>query len=297
MPRRLNDGAGYGRAMNALVPARTETYSPIPHSFFLDTVSVEINNSRGLEVTGQRIYTNMNGHKLVGFTSVKHKGMESDPDFGLEMMIGYKNSYDKSMSAALVAGVSVMICSNGLIGGDMVTFTRKHTGTIQAELREKVKEAITAMRDGFSKLVLEVDIMRDYQLTPKQKAELMGVMYFEENMVTPNQLSIIKNEMKESPYFKGDSLWDLYNNVTESFKTSHPLSHIEDHIKLHSFMIDVAGINSEEINEVINADGEMNIGDNPFESTNVDGDEGIRYVNPVHHIQHVGGVDPIDGRN
>lgn len=145
-----------------------------------------------------------------------------------------------------------MICSNGCIGGDMVSFRRKHTGTIQEELADKAKEAIKSMKDGFSKLVLEIDIMKDFELTAKQKAEIMGVMYFEEDMVTPNQLSVIRKEMKDSEHFKGDSLWDLYNNVTESFKSSHPLNHIEDHVKLHKFMSNIAGIVPEEVDEALN---------------------------------------------
>ena len=246
MSQRVNNGSGYTRALNASIPARTDSYSPIGHSFFLDTVSREINADPGLEVTGQRVYSNLNGNKLVGYTSVKHRGLESDPDFGLEMLLGYKNSYDKTMAAALAAGVNVMVCGNGCVAGDMLSFTRKHTGTIQEELTEKVKEAVISMKEGFSRLVLEIDIMKDYQLTAKQKAELMGVMYFEENMVSPNQLSVIKNEMTESEHFKGDSLWDLYNNVTESLKSSHPLNHIENHMKLHDFMTDVAGIRHHE---------------------------------------------------
>jgi len=234
--------------MSALVPARTETYTPIPHSYFLNTIREQIESS-GMEVTRNNVYVNFNGNKLVGFTSVKFRGVETDPDFGLEMMLGYQNSYDKSMVAALVAGLNVMICSNGCIGGDMLTFKRKHTGTIEQELVQKTREAITSMRDGFSHLVLEVDIMRDYELTPKQKAEIMGVMYFEKELISPNQLSIVKREMKESPHFRGNTLWDLYNNVTESLKTSHTLNHIKDHIALHKFMCDVAGINSMEINE------------------------------------------------
>jgi len=243
--RRLNDGGGYNRALNAAIPARTETYSPIGHAFFLDTISREIAAHGGLEVTGTNVFTNMNGQKMVGYTGVKHVGLESDPDFGLEMMVGYKNSYDKSMAAGLAAGASVMVCGNGIVSGDMLSFVRKHTGTIQEELVEKTKEAITAMKDGFSNLVLEIDIMKDYNLTAKQKAELMGVMYFEENMVTPNQLSVIKHEMTKSEHFTGNTLWDLYNNVTESFKSSHPLRHIEDHMKLHTFMSGVAGITAD----------------------------------------------------
>jgi len=240
--RRLNDGGGYNRALNAPIPARTATYSPIGHAFFLDIISEEIRASGELELTGTNVFTNLNGQKMVGYTGVKQRRMETDPDFGLEMMIGYKNSYDKSMAAGLAAGASVMVCSNGIVSGDMLSFKRKHTGTIQEELAEKAREAITAMKDGFSNLVLEVDIMKDYNLTAKQKAELMGVMYFEENMVTANQLSVIKREMTKSEHFTGDTLWDLYNNITESFKSSHPLRHIEDHMNLHTFMKGVAGI-------------------------------------------------------
>ena len=106
MSRRINDGSGHSRAMNAPVPARTASYSPISHTFFLDTISREIGEGAGgLEVTGQNVYSNMNGQKMVGYTSVKYRGLENDPDFGLEMLLGYKNSYDKSMAAALAAGI------------------------------------------------------------------------------------------------------------------------------------------------------------------------------------------------
>lgn len=241
-------------AMSALVPARTESYSPIPHSYFLTTIQDQLGNN-GLQVKNNRIYTNHDGSKLVGFTTVNYVGMETDPEFGLEMMLGYKNSYDKSMAAALVAGLQVMICENGCIAGDMVRFKRKHTGNIQEELIEKTREAITAMTTGFSNLVLDIDIMKDYQLTQKQKAELLGVMYFEEEMVSPTQLSIIKKEMKESNHFRGNTLWDLYNNVTESLKTSHPFTHIEDHQALHTFMRRVAGIENLQTVEVEPTEG------------------------------------------
>jgi len=247
MSERINMN-GEQVALSAPVPARTETYSPIPHSYFINTIREQIEVA-GLRVTSNRVYTNRNGNKLVGFTSVKYRGIETDPDFGLEMMLGYKNSYDKSMAAGIAAGLNVMVCGNGVVDGDMLSFRRKHTGSIQEELTEKTQEAIMAMRGGFGPLVLEIDIMKDYQLNQKQKAELMGIMYFEEEMVTPNQLSIIKKEMKESPNFRGNTLWDLYNNVTESLKTSHPLNHIEDHQNLHKFMCDVAGISSLEIDE------------------------------------------------
>jgi hypothetical protein len=265
--RRSRDAA-FDIAMKALIPPRTDTYSPIAHSDFLQVLRNKIEENR-MTIVGDMYYTNMNGNKLVGYYHIEDNNVKTDPEFGIQMMMGFKNSYDKSMTAALAAGANVMICSNGMISGDMVRFTRKHTGTIFEELQLKMNQAVTTMREGFGKLTIEVDLMKDFELTPRQKAEVLGVMYFEKGIVTPNQLSVIKKEITDSEHFKGNTVWDLYNNITESLKDSHPIRHIEDHIKLHDFMTEVAGINVQ------------------FEESLVD--------EPINNP--VGYVDPIDGRN
>ena len=256
MIRRSHDAA-FDIAVRATIPARTDTYSPIAHSDFLGGLATKIEENR-MRIVDRRYYVNMNGNKLVGYYSIEDTNVETDPDFGLQMMMGFKNSYDKTMTAALAAGANVMICSNGIVSGDMIRFTRKHTGTIYEELQEKFIEAVDTMRTGFARLILEVDLMKDFELTPRQKAEILGVMYFEKNLVTPNQLSVIKREVSHSEHFKGNSIWDLYNNVTESLKDSHPIRHIEDHVSVHSFMTEMAGINIEPDGELVEAQSEAN---------------------------------------
>jgi len=265
--RRSHDAA-FDIAVRATIPARTDTYSPIAHTDFLGGLATKIEENR-MRIIERRYYVNNNGNKLVGYYTIEDENLETDPDFGIQMMMGFKNSYDKSMTAALAAGANVMICSNGMISGDMVRFTRKHTGTIYQELQVKFSEAVQTMRTGFARMVLEVDLMKEFELTPRQKAEVLGVMYFEEGLVTPNQLSVVKRELSHSDHFRGNTIWDLYNNVTESLKDSHPIRHIEDHIKVHSFMTGVAGINvfrepdgeiieaEREHDGVYNADGEL----------------------------------------
>jgi hypothetical protein len=93
--------------------------------------------------------------------------------------------------------------------------------------------------------------MKNYDLTQRQKAEILGVMYFERNLVTPTQLSIIKKELTQSEHFIENNAWSLYNNVTESLKKSHPIDIIQDHIKLHGFMKEMTGMNIEpEVSDV-----------------------------------------------
>ena len=236
--------ASKARALAAPIPARTTTYSPVSHAEIIEAIR---NNARAndLKIVRDRMYSNGFGSRVVGFFDVED-GTEFGNHHGLKMMFGYRNSYDKSMSVAFVAGASVWICGNGLISGDLMSFKRKHTGTVAQELGEKIQIGVDRMRSDFGRLNMEVDVMKNYSLTPRQKAEILGVMYFERNLVTPSQLSIIKNELTQSEHFKEDNAWSLYNNVTESLKKSHPVEIIQDHIKLHSFMKEITGMTETE---------------------------------------------------
>ena len=232
------------RALGAALPARTDTYSPVSHAEVMEAIRVNA-ASNDLKIIRDRVYSNTLGTRVTGFFDVED-GTDFGNVHGLKMMFGYRNSYDKSMSVAFVAGASVWICGNGCISGDLMAFKRKHTGTVASELNEKIQVGVDRMKSDFGKLNMEVDVMKNYSLTDRQKAEILGVMYFERNLVTPTQLSIIKNELTNSEHFKEDNAWSLYNNVTESLKRSHPIDIIQDHIKLHSFVKEITGMNEPE---------------------------------------------------
>jgi len=227
------------RAMRASVPARTATYSPVSHSEIIEAIGTKTVDNN-LKIIGHSTHSNMLGTRVVGFFTVED--MVNPDDSGIKMMFGYRNSYDKSMSVAFVAGGNVWICSNGLISGDLITFKRKHTGTVREELHEHIQTGINRMRDDFGRLRMEVDVIKAYPLTSRQKAEVLGVLYFENNIISPNQLGYVKHELANSEHFKDNTAWDLYNNVTQALKRSHPVDIIADHIKLHNFFRKIVGI-------------------------------------------------------
>ena len=234
-------------AMAALIPARTDTYSPVSHAQVIEAVAANIRVNK-LDVIGRRMYLNGNARKMVGFMDIE---TDIGKQHGLKMMLGYRNSYDKSMSVAFVTGATVWICGNGLIGGDLLTFKRKHTGNVLEEMGEKIQTGVDRMKSDFGKLNLEVDVLKGYALTPRQKAEVLGVMYFERDLVNPTQLSIVKRELTESKNFKEDNAWSLYNNVTEALKRSHPIDMINDHIMVHDFMKELTGMKAEPVVEPV----------------------------------------------
>lgn len=264
MPRRTYSTDGRSRALNALVPAATETYAPIPNSYFLSDIPALIDQKEGLTVVGQRCYTNSAGTQLVNFIDVsdaRRVGGNNE----ICMTFAGRNSYDKSRSAALAVGATVIICGNGMFTGDMLTFKRKHTGSIAEELNVKVDVGINRMIDGFDQILREIERMKNFNISMRDKAEILGIMYFENNLVTPNQLSIIKEELKTSTHFRGNSLWDLYNNVTESLKRSHPSNHIEDHIRLHRFMSSIS-----QVEETVEVEADVDYMEEPMEAREED---------------------------
>ena len=230
------------RALGAPIPARTETYSPVGNGTIIDTIREKLQLAE-LSILKTRLHANALGTRVTGFFDVQDNNRARENPHGLNMMLGFRNSYDKSMSVAFVAGGSVWICSNGLIDGDLIAYRRKHTGEVATELGEKINVGIERMRSDFGRLNMEVDVLKNFSLTPRQKAEILGVMYFENNLVTPTQLGIIKRELIEGEHFKEDNAWTLYNNVTESLKRSHPVDIIQDHIKVHDFFKTLTGMN------------------------------------------------------
>ena len=234
--------AAKARALNAPLPARTSTYSPVTHAQIIEAIKANA-VTNNLKIIRDRVYSNNIGTRVTGFFDVED-GSDFGNVHGIKMMFGYRNSYDKSMSVAFVAGATVWICGNVMISGDLMSFRRKHTGTVSQELAEHITTGVQRMRSDFGRLNLEVDVMKNYDLTPRQKAEILGVMYFEKNLVTPTQLSVIKDELSNSEHFKENNAWSLYNNVTEALKKSHPIYIIQDHVKLHRFMKDITGMNT-----------------------------------------------------
>lgn len=228
------------RALSAPIPAQTDSYTPVPHAMFLDLLRRKIEES-GNQIDSQKIYTDLYGTKLVGYYNIRNNEATAN-ELGMQMMCGYKNSYDKTMVAGFAAGANIIVCGNGMIRGDIISFKRKHTGSIMQELGAIIDSSIQKMSEGFHRLVEDATLMRNYDLTERQRAEVLGVMYFEKELVKPDQLSFIKHQIKKSETFKGNSMWDLYNHVTEALKSSPVMTHIDNHIRLHDFMLEMAGV-------------------------------------------------------
>jgi len=123
------------------VPAATKTYFPISHDNLIEQIEAAC-AQRGIEILERRYRLSRSGTQFVG--SYILGGTEHvSPDFNL--MLGFRNSTDKSMVAGLVSGARVIACDNGSFCGE-IALERKHTRYIIRD--DRPAQDLRSLEDG-----------------------------------------------------------------------------------------------------------------------------------------------------
>ena len=225
-----------------IITWNNDTYTPISNRFIMDMIEDKIHNA-GLMIKDEHYIATKNSNGLIKGVIGSYDICTPDEEFGQRVM--FRNSYDKSMSFAFVAGMVVWICTNGCIKGDF-QYKRIHRGiltddtsTTKEDIVDNINSGFDALQTSFDKLSSQLQELKHLQISPTESYDILGKLFFEQQVISINQLSIIKKEFEHSANFRhmGDkefSAFDLYNHITESLKTSHPLTYINDHIKTHA---------------------------------------------------------------
>ena len=158
----------------------------------------------------------------------------ADSDGETNVNIGFRNSYDKTLPVGLVAGGTVLVCSNLMFRGE-IKVVRKHTKNVFQDIDTLLENVIQSAKYEYQMLVEDKEKMKVKLLDKRQMAELAGRMFIEERILTANQMSEMKREIYHSEFFQNDTLWDFYNHSTHALKKSHPGQIIPNHIRVHDF--------------------------------------------------------------
>ena len=236
----------YNSPFNSLnLDKASEYYTPVANKTIMDLIEKRINDSDfHTESTEFRVARTQDGaiRGVIGAYNLK----TNDNEFGQKIM--FRNSYDRTMSFAVVQGMHVWICENGCISGDY-QYKRKHKG-IELDWDEvqttTERDIINAMDYSFNNMQLSYNKNRDQLNTLKEvpveqdlAINILGKLFLIQDTINSTQINIIKRELFASKNFKhinenGFSAFDLYNHITEALKTSHPLNYVNDHIAVHT---------------------------------------------------------------
>lgn len=216
--------------INAALPEQTDTYTVIPHAAVISRTKDAL-AQKGF-VIEREFYRCNDGAQVA--QGVYHLKYGNDPDMG--MLFAWANSYDKSMRFKCSIGAYVHASLAAIIGGNMDTFGRKHTGSADEEVFDKIDEQISNAELYFNKLVDDKEAMKLLVAAPELRAEFMGRIYFINELVTGEQLGIVKAEFKKPSFnYTGieNSVWEMYNAIIFALQKSHPKTWMDQQRMVH----------------------------------------------------------------
>lgn len=205
------------------VPPETESYTPLPVKLIFDTID-SLSNELGLTITKEEFLLHGNGNKqrLRFFFGVPNS------DFTRELVL--ISSYDKSIALRASSGVSVVACSNGTLIGDIKIY-RKHTGTVDEELKEFLRDCLVDMQEIYQYAEETRDKYKNVILTPEQIGIVLGRCFFEFEYLSSSQLNIVKEQFKRPKYdYEADpmSLWSFYQHLTYALQNESAVDYLEN---------------------------------------------------------------------
>jgi hypothetical protein len=234
MPKKIQE---YGKAhlIGVTLPAHGDTYTVISHESVIDMSTAALTNA-GFAIIEEEYRATADGQIAQGIYKLNYMG---DPD--LSMMFAWTNSYNKQVRFKCGVGAYVNKTGTVMVCGDMGSWSRKHTGTADTETQETIDEQVANAHMYYDQLCADKTAMESITMNKRKQAQMLGILFAEYQILTTEQASIIRDQMKRPSHVYSDSnsLWAFYNYVTIALQQSHPKTWMEDQRILHMFISEV----------------------------------------------------------
>lgn len=195
-------------------PQRTATWVPIPHEQLLFTVRGTLERN-GLNVVSEAHGLTRDGARYFGLLQVANG--HNPTDFGL--VVGLRNSHDKTFPAGLVVGASVFVCDNLSFSGE-VKLARKHTVHVERDLPQLVDRAVGRLSELRCTQERRFLTYRQHEFTDPAAHDLI-IRAMDARVVPVTKLPDVLQEWREPRHVEfrtGWTAWRLFNAFTEALK-------------------------------------------------------------------------------
>ena len=213
------------------LPEETSSYKPLSHYDLvmnIQRVASDMLRDHTFE-KGSYALAN-NGSRLFGVHTYWTEAND------LALAIGFRNSYDKSMSVGIAIGASVFVCDNLMFTGT-ITVLRKHTLNVIDDLETAILKVVYKARHQFTRITESAEQLRSLPLEDDDAFKMLGLL-FGHKVLTPRQLPVARAEWLTPSHkaFQPRNSWSFYNAVTAALKSTPPQRILERHLALHDLM-------------------------------------------------------------
>ena len=221
------------------LPKKTSSYIPVSHFDILNKINNHAPNHWHIKNYNLRL--TKNGKQLFGTADFYISGYNN------LISIGFRNSYNKSISAGFCAGSRVIVCSNLMFTGDIVRM-RRHTRNILTDIDVIIKEVISYGEKNAKQLKRDMKLFQSIKINNKEAAKIIGEAFFNNNIFNSSQVNVIKKEWMFGDYSqmnglneicKQRTLYSLYQACTHALKSSNPNNILTKYTDLHKYFINL----------------------------------------------------------
>lgn len=199
----------------AATPAPSSTWVPVPHGRFLEQVESTIVGS-GLTIVNQAHALWNDGLRYFGLLEVING--ETHDDYAL--VIGLRNSHDKSFPASIAMGSAVTVCDNLAFSAE-VTIARRHTRFIERDLPRIVHTAVGRLADMRGQQDERIRTYKETELTDPVAHDLV-IRAVDASVLPVTQVPAVLEEWRRPSHKEftvdGKTLWRFHNAMTEVWK-------------------------------------------------------------------------------
>lgn len=215
---------------NLPLPEATATFKPVPFYDFVTKVLDGLYDRRMRTVNEQYIISS-DGMKLFGLIEI-----EQEYD-GVRFAVGLRSSNNKSMKLALACGYRVLCCSNGMLSGDFMPLSVKHSANL--DLDDALALGVDRIRRRFGNVQTEINEKKAKELTDN-RAESLIYKAFTYGKFPVSLFRAVHREYFVEPShkeFAPRTLFSLENAFTSSFKRLQPMQQFEQTSRLAKFLL------------------------------------------------------------
>lgn len=249
MKRTISGMNAYSKMIEAKLPEKTASYTPISHSSVIARVRSEI-VSAGYIITGEDYRATNDGQIAVGTFRMNYK---SDPN--IDLCANFINSYNKQYAFRFSLGGIEKESGNGMLlsNSKFGSYKRVHKGSADILAAGKIKEFIKDSDEYWKELVKRKDKLKSERLKAEDIYAIMGTLFFDHKILNTMQMNTVRSEMgKPSFDYKVDenSAWALYNHIAVSLKDAHPADWMNHLQKVDGVFSDYLELDEEDGTEI-----------------------------------------------
>jgi hypothetical protein len=228
-----------GAVEEANTPAPSETWVPIAHHRLLELVESTLVVS-GMCVANETHALWSGSLRYFGLLEVTN----GQPHEDYSLVIGLRNSHDKSFPAAIALGNSVTICDNLAFSAE-VTIARRHTRFIERDLPRVVHTAVGRLADMRGQQDERIRTYKETELVDPVAHDLV-IRAVDANVLPVTQVPAVLEEWRAPTHEEfaedGKTVWRFHNAMTHVWKGRNLAALPRRSQALHGLLDGVCGL-------------------------------------------------------